>query len=437
MGDASLASPPLVAADERTSDSDDVSSGSEFECESGSERMIFKNPHAHQQHRHALPTLSQTPRLPGMEDTATLPNSNVRWPKRLVAPKNGLGDARLACVDEPFYYMVIDVETSGSIWCVHTPVAVACAVLCVVMRHDHWEVRVVETHLATYPQQDVVFEQGILEPGGFWHRHRQVLEMLDAQAKRNALSAPQVTAALALWWDDAMMRYNYPHVWTDNSVFDAGQLSMLFGMHLGRPGLAFVRHPHLPNEYIYARPPQHTNIISMDLIHPCFTHMVDHSGAPSLLNFALKHQALGKLSSIKYDHNPLNDVQRVALNFGRLLCRWTERRTMYPARQGMHIDSYLEGGIVPLPVEAARPVHYSIPSMELLSGIKSLASSTPRKSFCTAQDPTGSSSAPQAPSRDAYNNALSASGASGKHRRRRRPTACDETNNDNNTHPPV
>lgn len=373
--------------------SDDISSGSEFECESGSERMMYKSGDAH---KRALPTLSQPPSEAATSsifasDTATLPHSSVQWPKRLVIPKNGLGEAHLASVNDPHYYMVIDVETSGSTWGVHMPVAVACAVLCVVMRESHWEVRVVATHLACYLQQDMAFERGILDPGGFWHRHRHVLETLNLHAQQAALPNNHVTAALAFWWDDAMMRYNYPHVWSDNPVFDAGQISMLFGIHLNRPGLAFVRHPHLPNEYIYARPAQHTNTICMDLIHPSMTHMIDHAGAPSFMNYALKHQALGKLSSIKYDHNPLNDVQRVALNFGRLLCRWVERRTAHDSYLLIHC--YLQDASVPLAVEPARAIHYSCSSSPRDGAVPSLRTTT-RKTYRTtaAQESAASSS---------------------------------------------
>lgn len=368
----------------RASDGEDTSSGSEFECESGSERMMYRSgePGAR-----ALPTMSCT--SGSTDGGATIPYSQLQWPKRLVAAKNGLGDARLACVGDPHYYMFLDVETSGSIWGVHMPIAVACAVLCVMMHEHHWEVRIMETHLSCYSQRGVIFEPGILDPGGFWHRHHDVLKTLDAIAQQHALTNAQVTAGLAHWWDDAMMRYDYPHIWSDNPVFDAGQVSLLFGAHLARPGLAFVRHPQFISEYIYARPPQHTNTVCIDLIHPCMTHMQDPDGAPSFMNHALKHQALGKIAALTYDHNPRNDVQRIAVNFGRLLCRWIERRTLAPRRMGLDILCYLQGGETPLATESARPVHYSSASRDVLDiGLRSMQKVTSDKHH--ARKPTSS-----------------------------------------------
>lgn len=377
----------LASTASYASDGDDTSSGSEFECESGSERMMYRSgePGAR-----ALPTMSCA--SASSDGSATLPHSPLQWPKRLVAPGNGLGEARLASVGDPHYYLFLDVETSGSIWGVHMPIAVACAVLCVMLNKHHWEVRIVETHLSCYSQRGVAFESGILEPGGFWHRHSQVLQALDTTAQQHGLSHEQVTAGLACWWDDVMMRYNYPHVWSDNPVFDVGQVSMLFGIHLNRPGLAFVRHPHFPNEYIYARPAQHTNTVCMDLIHTSMTHMIDNAGAPNFMNYALKHQALGKLFAVKYDHNPLNDVQRVALNFGRLLCRWVERRTAKGVC--MIIHCYLQDASIPLLVEPARAVHYgSCPPRikAAMSVVAAKADSATRKTYRTAQESSFSS----------------------------------------------
>lgn len=346
-----------------TNTGDYSSSESEYECESGGEQVQSKE--ISQRKFACDKSILDTPTFGvcGTHGHSTVsPSSRViRWPERLVAAKNGLGEPRLTEVDRPYYYMMLDVETSGPIWGVNSVLAVAGAVMSVVLKSDRWEVRIVEVQLFVYPQDDVVFDPSIIEPGGFWHLHKEVLDSLAFMAKVHGATKEQVTQSLVDWWDNAMKRHDYPQVWSDNPVFDIGLISMMCGLQLKRRGLAYVRHPEYPDEYLYARPALHTSIICMDLIHPHLLSMADFNGAPSLMNHALKHQALGALSSLVHNHNPLNDVQRLAINFGRLLCKWAEVRSISPTQFGMPIYCYTLDSKEPLHAERPRAVRFNPP----------------------------------------------------------------------------
>ena len=79
-----------------------------------------------------------------------------------------------------------------------------------------------------------------------------------------------------------------------------------------------------------------------------------------MLNLALKHQAFGDLIGIAYDHNPANDVQRVALNFGRLLCRYIERRSdIYSDRPKRDILCFTYGSERALLCKLPQVIYYS------------------------------------------------------------------------------
>lgn len=341
-------------------------SGSEYECESGSECMPFVDPTSHCK----LPVasyLSSAPPLavaagfrPTAPPTDVTDVSSIVWPKRLLTKKDGLGDVRHMIVDKPHHYVFVDVETSGPIWGVHSVLAIAVAVMQLTLRAKHWEVRIVDMHTFVYPQDNVIFERGICDPGGFWYRHRAVLDLMRSVAVRQKLKPEQVTCNMMEWWDDMMRRYNYPHIWSDNPGFDSGLISLMIGTHLNRPGLAFVQHPEFSDRFIYARPAHHVESICMDMIHPEVLRTLDYYGAPSLLNLALKHQAFGDLIGIAYDHNPANDVQRVALNFGRLLCRYIERRSdVYPDRPKRDVLCFTYGSERALLCKLPQVIYYS------------------------------------------------------------------------------
>lgn len=257
---------------------------------------------------------------PAVRTTQLYRDENI--PARLRRPQDGFDvDNQLQC-DVPHYFMLMDLESSGPIFTVNQVLAVAVAIVSVTFRgsDNHWVVRVHELCLFSFPQDQAVFAEDLVRPGGFWYEHNDTLVQLRRHAEQHGHSMEEVTRDMAAYIDRWMQEYDYPNIYSDHIEFDIAHINVLYGMYLKRPALSCVYVPHAAC-YHFARRAYCMRTIALDLIDPCKTNMDDISGTPNLCNTALSQQGMRRLDGLRIDHNPANDVHKMAVDFGRIYAR--------------------------------------------------------------------------------------------------------------------
>jgi hypothetical protein len=225
---------------------------------------------------------------------------------------------------EPLFFLVLDVETSGPIVYVHQVIAVGMCVLSVHWDSKKWVVAVVRRSLFTYPQENMVFADGIRDPDQFWGRNAAQLERMREHALAHGMTPAEVTTSLAQELDYINENFNYPNIISDNPEYDVGQVNLLFGIHIGRTPMSHVRIDD--DDMWFARRATSTQSMATMLVPARFTHYDDLDGTPSMLNMAIRWLKMEPLPHVSITHNPLDDVKMIALNTGRIYCRYWELR---------------------------------------------------------------------------------------------------------------